>query len=165
MMDKNPGFTVVELLVSIAIAAMIAAIAVPNFIGWIPDYQLRSAARDLFSNFQKAKLTAIKQNVNTAVCFYNDRYVSFVDADNNFQKDGSEETVVQVQWADYKNISVNPAEITFDKSSGQPCIAFRPTGIPADNGGGFASGTTPISNTNDRTTWVIISQAGHIRIQ
>jgi len=164
-MDKNPGFTVVELLVTIAMVALVTAIAVPNFIGWLPDYRLRAAARDLFSNFQKAKLTAIKQNVNTAVCFNSGGYVSFVDTDIDFQKDGFEETVAQVQWADYQNVSVYPAAITFDKSSGQPCIAFRPTGIPADNGGGFASGTAPISNTNDRTTRVIISQAGHIRIQ
>jgi type IV fimbrial biogenesis protein FimT len=165
MLDKSPGFTLVELLVTIAMVALLAAIAVPNFIGWLPDYRLRSAARDLFSNFQKAKLTAIKQNVNTAVCFHGSGYVMFVDADIDFQKGDVEETVAQVEWADYKNVSVYPAAITFDKSSGQPCIAFRPTGIPADNGGGFASGTTPISNTNDRTTRVIVSQAGHIRIQ
>ncbi|MDF1592231.1 MAG: GspH/FimT family pseudopilin [Desulfobacterales bacterium] len=164
MMDKSLGFTVVELLVVIAMIALVTAIAVPNFIGLLPDYRLRSATRDLFSNFQKAKLTAIKRNVNTAVCFHESGYVMFVDADIDFEKDSAEEAVTQVDWENYKSISVNTAAITFDSSSGQPCIAFRPTGIPADNGGGFASGTTPISNTNDRTTRVIISQAGNIRI-
>lgn len=165
MMAKSPGFTVVELLITIAIIAMAAALAVPGFISWLPDYRLRSAAQDLFSNFQKAKLTAVKRNLNTAVCFHNSGYVMFLDADIDFEKDGAEEAVTQVDWEDYKSISVDPAAITFDSSSGQPCIAFRPTGIPADNGGGFASGTAPISNTNDRITRVIISQAGHIRIQ
>ena len=164
MVEKSPGFTVVELLVTIAIIALVSAIAVPHFIGWLPDYRLRAAAHDLFSNFQKAKLTAVKRNVNTTVCFHGSGYVMFVDTDIDFEKDSVEETVTQVDWEDYKSISVNPAAITFDSSSGQPCIAFRPNGIPADNGGGFASGTTPISNTNDRTIRVIISQAGHIRI-
>jgi len=164
MMDKSPGFTVVELLVAIAMIALITAIAVPNFIGWLPDYRLRSATHDLFSNFQKAKLTAIKRNVNTAVCFHGSGYVMFVDADIDFEKDSDEDVVTQVDWENYKSISVDPATITFDSSSGQPCIAFRPTGIPADNGGGFAGGTTPINNSNDRTSRVIISQAGHIRI-
>ena len=164
-MDKSLGFTVFELLITIAMIALVTAIAVPNFIGWLPDYRLRSATHDLFSNFQKAKLTAVKRNVNTAVCFHGSGYVMFVDTDIDFEKDSAEEAITQVLWEDYKSISVNPAAITFDSSSGQPCIAFRPTGIPADNGGGFASGTTPISNTNDRTTRVIISQAGHIRIE
>ena len=164
MMDKSRGFSVVELLVSIAIIALIAAVAVPNFINWLPDYRLREATRDLFSNFQKAKLTAVKRNVNTAVCFHSSGYLMFVDSDIDFEKDGAEESITQVDWKDYKNVSVNPAAITFDSSSGQPCIAFRPTGIPADKGGGFASGTTPISNTNDRTSRVIISQAGFIRM-
>ena len=163
-MDKRSGFTVVELLIAIAMIAVVAAIAVPNFIDWLPDYRLRSATHDLFSNFQKAKLTAIKRNVNTAVCFHSSGYVMFVDEDIDFEKDSTEEAVTQVDWENYKSISVNAAAITFDSSSGQPCIAFRPTGIPADNGGGFASGTTPISNSNDRTARVIISQAGHIRI-
>jgi len=163
-MDKSPGFTVFELLVTIAIVGLVVAVAVPHFISWLPDYRLRSAIHDLFSNFQKAKLTAVKRNLNTAVCFHDSGYVMFVDTDIDFEKDGSEETVTQVDWKDYKSISVNPEAITFDSSSGQPCIAFRPTGIPADHGGGFASGTTPISNSNDRTARVIISQAGHIRM-
>lgn len=163
-MDKSPGFTVVELLITIALLSTVALIAIPNFISWLPDYRLKSATHDLFSNFQKAKLTAVQRNRNTALCFSSSGYVMFVDTDTDFEKDSAEEAVTQVQWGDYESIRVNPAAITFDDSSGQPCIAFRPNGIPADHGGGFASGTTPISNTNNRTTRVIISQAGHIRI-
>ncbi|MEW6671453.1 MAG: GspH/FimT family pseudopilin [Thermodesulfobacteriota bacterium] len=164
-MDKSTGFTVVELLVAIALVAIVTTIAIPSLIDWLPDYRLRSACHDLFSNFQKAKLNAVKQNVNTVVCFNDNGYFMFVDTDIDFEKDSAEEIVTQVAWEDYKSISVNPAAITFDSSGGEPCIAFRPTGIPADNGGGFASGSTPISNTNERTTRVIISQAGHIRIE
>jgi type IV fimbrial biogenesis protein FimT len=163
-MDKNSGFTVVELLITIAIITLVAAIAVPNFIGWLPDYRLRSATHDLFSNFQKAKLTAVKRNVNTAVCFHGSGYVMFVDTDIDFEKDSTEETVTQVEWDDYQSISADPDIMTFDKSSGQPCIAFRPTGIPADHGGGIAGGRAFINNTNDKTTEVVISQAGFIRI-
>ena len=68
-MRNNSGFTAVELLVVIALIAILAAIAVPNFIGWLPNYRLRAATHDLYSNFQKAKLTAVKRNTNTAVRF------------------------------------------------------------------------------------------------
>jgi len=74
MLEKSPGFTVVELLVAVAIIALASAMAVPNFINWLPDYRLRSAAGDLFSNFQKAKLTAIKRNMNPGDHFTGGQY-------------------------------------------------------------------------------------------
>ena len=68
-MRNNSGFTIVELLVVIALIAIIAAIAVPNFIGWLPKYRLRAATQDLYSNFQRAKMGAIKNNNDWAIVF------------------------------------------------------------------------------------------------
>lgn len=163
-MRKQTGFTIVELLIVIAVIAAVALIAIPNIIGMMPDYRLRSAAHDLFSNFQKAKLEAVKRNVDTAICFSASGYTVFVDTDGDFVADAGEPVVVAVNWTEYKDVSVTLANVTFDNSSGQPCIAFRPDGIPEDNGGGVANGSAPLDNTNGKTTSVVISQAGSIRI-
>ena len=164
-MRNNSGFTTVELLVVIALIAIIAAIAVPNFIGWMPTYRLRAATHDLYSNFQKAMLTAVKRNTNCAIEFNDSGYLLFSDDDEDFEKDGSEDEIVHVTWADYKNITVTLGDITFaDNDDGRPCMAFRPNGLPTDDGSGFGNGTTPITNTNGKTMSVIVSQAGSIRI-
>jgi len=63
------GFTLVEVVVTIAIIAILAAVATPVILRWLPDYRLRMAARDLFSNMQLAKMTAVKSNTNVAVVF------------------------------------------------------------------------------------------------
>jgi prepilin-type N-terminal cleavage/methylation domain-containing protein len=63
------GFTMVELMVTIAVIAILFTIAVPNIISWLPNYRLKAAARDLFSNMQKARMQAVKENGNIIMIF------------------------------------------------------------------------------------------------
>jgi type IV fimbrial biogenesis protein FimT len=69
--EKESGFSLIELLVVIVIIAILAAIAIPAFSGWLPNYRLRQAARDVYSNLQRAKVNAIKSNSEWRVYFDN----------------------------------------------------------------------------------------------
>ena len=66
---KSIGFTLIELLVTIAILSALAVIAIPAFSAWLPDYRLRQAARELYSNFQRAKMGAVRANESWGVWF------------------------------------------------------------------------------------------------
>lgn len=61
-MRKKSGFTLTELVIVIAVLGILTAVGVPNFLSWLPKYRLKSAARDLYSNMQLAKMAAIKSN-------------------------------------------------------------------------------------------------------
>jgi prepilin-type N-terminal cleavage/methylation domain-containing protein len=160
-MKNNSGFTLVELLIVIALIGVVAAIGVPNFSTWLPNYRLKAATQDLYSNFQKAKLAAVKRNENTVVRFPSSGYTIFVDGDNDFTQDAGEDVIAQVSWSNYPDVSVGLN--TFDNSSGSPAIAFRSDGIPTVSSG-LAAGKATLNNANGRAMEVSVSQAGGIRI-
>lgn len=68
-MVNNRGFTLLEVLIAVAMISVIGAIAIISFATWLPNYKLKGAARDLYSTLQKARMIAVKTNGNSAVIF------------------------------------------------------------------------------------------------
>jgi type IV fimbrial biogenesis protein FimT len=63
------GFSLIELMVAIAIISILMGLAIPGFARWLPNYRLKGAARDLYSNLQLAKSGAIKDRTEWAIRF------------------------------------------------------------------------------------------------
>jgi type IV fimbrial biogenesis protein FimT len=57
----------VELLVSIAIAAVLTTVAIPSFSGLIASQRAKTAASELFASFLAARADAITLNTNVTV--------------------------------------------------------------------------------------------------
>jgi len=68
-MRKKAGFTILELMFVIVVIGIMAAIAAPNFLNYLPEMRLKSAARDLYSHLRLAKVGAIKSNSDWAIVF------------------------------------------------------------------------------------------------
>jgi len=68
---RNRGFTLVEIMVVIAVASIIMTIAIPSFLAWLPNLHFRQATRDLFLDLQMAKQEAVKRNINVGLVLNN----------------------------------------------------------------------------------------------
>ena len=141
-MRNESGFTLFELMVVLGIMAILASVAVPGYLGWLPKYRMRSAADDVLATLQHARLRAIRENgiVRVTFDFANDSYLVFVDngaganADNGTQE-ADEATV--------KNGRM-PAGIDLKDGASDPLgplVRFTRRGLPT-----AASGNIDIAN-------------------
>jgi type IV fimbrial biogenesis protein FimT len=80
-MSKETGYTLIELMVTIAIVAILASIAIPNFFSYLPKHRLKNAALEIQSTIQKARMEAIKGNTAVVLTFDpgSDSYLVFLD--------------------------------------------------------------------------------------
>jgi prepilin-type N-terminal cleavage/methylation domain-containing protein len=63
------GITLMELIIVMAIIALGAVLMVPNIAGWIPNYRLRTATRDVVSTLRVAQMKAVARNMDHRVTF------------------------------------------------------------------------------------------------
>ena len=152
-MRKNSGFTLFELLAVIGIVAVLSAIAIPNFFSWLPKYRLGSAARNLLSAMQYARLVAVKENVNIFVDFdrLNNEYKLFPDYDSDDDQGIDEPTLRRVKMSG----GVSIKETNFDGDR----FKFDSRGLASVTGG-----TISISNNLNALKKIRINRTGNSRI-
>ena len=71
--DRTPaplarGFTLVELMVTVAVVGILATVAVPSMVGFVNTSRLAGASEELTASLQLAKSEAIRRNRVVTVC-------------------------------------------------------------------------------------------------
>jgi prepilin-type N-terminal cleavage/methylation domain-containing protein len=128
---KRNGFTLLEVLVTFVVLAIVAAITIPGFAKWLPDYRLRAAAREVYSNMQLAAMSAMKSNSDWAIVFDTaaNRYLLCSDRGSDDSWSGTADNVVEksVLLSNYES-GVKYGHGVATKSATTP-----PEALPADD--------------------------------
>ncbi len=66
---NKKGITLIELIVVMIIIAIGATLMVPSIGAWLPNYRLRSGARDVVSTLRFAQMKAVSTNMPYGVAF------------------------------------------------------------------------------------------------
>jgi type IV fimbrial biogenesis protein FimT len=161
MRAKQQGFTLVELMVSIAIAAVLAAMAAPSFSTFVSKGRADSASKQLFSDLNAARVEAIKRNRRVLVCpspttstittcasgnSWNNGWILCVDGDS----DGTCDSITDATDPNYPNPfavrSALSSAVTVTGTANP--ITFRP------DGSGVVAVLTVVSGSTNKTVGV-----------
>ena len=149
MKYEQGGFTLIELMFTIVILAVLVAIGIPNFRGFILNGHMTAAANDLLSDVSLARSESVKRRIPVVVCATSggsspscstagsgfNAWLVYVDTNSNGTLDVGEATLREHDRID--------GNIT-GTATGGLVITFRPSGFPA------SSSTTQVTFCDDR---------------
>jgi len=133
------GFTFIELLIVIAIAAILAAIAAPSFRKMNRNMAIRGAADELISDIQFARSEAIRTNQTVTLSLDQRTWQVFVDANGNHVHDGNEVLLREGSYSELINAQSSDTALWFE---------FTPTGMSTSSAGRFPTGIC-LTNADD----------------
>ncbi|GAB57861.1 GspH/FimT family pseudopilin [Rheinheimera nanhaiensis] len=153
------GFTLVELMVTIAILAIVTTVAVPSFNSLVQGNRLTGVTNQLLSAYQGARSEAIKRSQNVMLCATTDGISCAAKADwSSWLVLAGNEVVAQGRSSNNLVVS-GPANTS---------IVFTPAGLVRDNSGaGLASSIrvcTKSSSVTENTRTLTFVAGGAISI-
>lgn len=166
-MFRSPGFTIVELSITLVILVIMSVIAIPLYHQFMASAEFKNTPRILTIHIQKAKYDAITKHKNIVICpsfdqlvcntNWNNRLISFVDNNRNLQHDLNEELLTSIVL----NHTYGSMKLQrFGKK--QNSIVFQgSSGLPIESNGSFIY----CSYDQLKNFKLVLSKMGHVRLE
>lgn len=162
---RQAGFTLLELMVTVAVATILLAIAVPSFQDVIRRNRLAAATNDFLASIYYTRSEAVKEDKRAIMCAssdgstctgsWADGWIVVVDSNQNNVVDSTDKLVL-VREAPSSGISIT------GNTNVASSIAYMPTGRLR----AFGNGTITIAVSGyDAKKQIVISSTGRPRIE
>jgi type IV fimbrial biogenesis protein FimT len=164
------AFTLVELLVALAIAGFLALLAVPAFQDWLAAYQLANHAKHLAETMTRARTEAIRRGHRVSLCKspghmqcvdqggWDRGFVVFVDANHDGVIDAGD-SVLEIAGAAPRGITVSANRPVDDY------VSYTSLGQARLLNGALQMGTFTVCRAGQRALHVVLANSGRVRIE
>lgn len=145
------GFSLIEIMVVVAIVALAATIAVPNLIAWRTNLRLGSAVGELRTDLLSAKTLAAKENTTVTVQFYpatGSYSIKHTNLNGN--------PVVVKATLLPPGVSIDPTDPEYTMGGSKTSFSSR---------GGADSGTMVFANSEGKKRKISVSSLGKITLK
>ncbi|MDG4559694.1 MAG: Tfp pilus assembly protein FimT/FimU [Candidatus Competibacter sp.] len=173
-MNKETGFTLMELMVTVAVAAILLFVGVPTFQETINNNRLTSNANALVAALNLARSEAIKRNTRVTLCKsadgasctaggdYAQGWIVFADPNANGAIDAGE-PIIQVGQALSGGLTLTGNGVGGVADS----ISYVSAGVSQSNGGGPQNGTLTLCKTGYTASsrQLVLTRGGRLRVE
>ncbi len=166
---RTLGATLVELAVMLAVAAVLAALAVPAYRDWIADARLRTQAEALAASLTRARSAAIRSGGRVTVCKSADRqtctqaggwdqgWLLFIDDDRDGARDAAE-AMLYVEAPAPRPVTISANHPLADY------VSYTSIGHPRLVNGGLQMGTFVACSPGRSAIKVVLAASGRVRL-
>ena len=158
--SSQDGVTLVELLVTVAVVAILLTLGVGGFRALIANAKMTNAANSLIGHLQFARSEAVKRSAEVSLCPSTNGTTCVAESDGSWELGyivRVDATRQVLRWVDPKEM----AAITVTKSGSSPLVVFKADGTAT----GYAC-TLTLCDTGDTSNkrGVIVSNIGRVRV-
>lgn len=169
MKKRSSGFTITELIVVVAILAVLGGLALPGFRSLIASNRLTTAANEMLAAIMSARSEAIKRGKRVVLCkssdsstcsnglTWNSGWIVFVD-DNNDAARANTEQLLRVGQSMTQVTATADANVT-------NYISFAPRGSALLTTGGAQSGNITLCISGQSSRQLVLIATGRASVQ
>ncbi|MEO8345341.1 MAG: GspH/FimT family pseudopilin [Betaproteobacteria bacterium] len=163
------GFGLTELLVGLAIAAMLLGLGVPGYHEWIANSELMNEARQLADNMNRARAEAIKSGLRVNLCqsaggpgcvpvgAWDQGWILFLDTNGNGDVDSGE----PILWTGER---APPGVTVAANGPLKHYVSYTSMGHARMLNGALQMGTFTVCRSGRKAVDVVLAHSGRVRI-
>jgi type IV fimbrial biogenesis protein FimT len=164
------AFTLVEMAIGLAIAALLIVIGVPAFHDWLGAVELANHAKHLAETMTRARTEAVRRGHRVNLCksptqdrcadvgSWDAGFVVYVDANNDGKIDPGE-SVLEIGAAAPRGITITANRPLDDY------VSYTSLGQARMQNGALQMGTLTFCRTGQKALHVVLANSGRVRVE